>query len=113
MGNAIKKQPYEEFFVGVDFSSYLDVGGGETLDGADVSETGNHVLITDKNGNDVTEAMTEALSTQADAAMSILKVKVVGGDVTLSPYKISFRCKTIAPYNQKFEADRRIVVVEK
>ena len=94
-----EKQPYEEFTITADFSKNMETG--ETI-------TDQSVLAFDKDGQDVSSAVTDqgsiVISGQA------VKVLVQAGDQALAPYKITFRCSTSSGH--KWELDVKMKVKE-
>lgn len=95
-----KKQSYEEFVIGADFSANFDSG---TVISSEV------VTATDKNGLDVTATITDQASVSNDGT-SVVNVLIRAGDQTLSPYKITFRI--IDSVSNKWELDVKMEVKE-
>jgi hypothetical protein len=101
----ISKQPYEEFWIGGDFS-------GELEDLEVLALPGCAVVCYDKDGNnlsgnaDTVYDESEPLILSADNTQ--LKCRIKGGVEALSPYKISFLSVTSA--GNRYEIDAEIEV---
>ena len=95
----IEKQPYEAFYVAVDFSSNFT--DSETV----ISQT---VSAVDKNGEDTTSVIDQG--TVGNDGVSIVRARVIDGSPLLSKYKITFRC--ITSTGNKWEKDIKLVVKE-
>lgn len=110
----ITKQPYEEYMIGADFTSDLNVND-ETIVLANST-----VLAWDKEGEDVIADILnggKSLTTNPDRAdgnpraNATLQIKVIAGDSLLSPYNLSYRI--ITNTGQKFEKDIKLKIKEK
>lgn len=95
-----KKQPYEEFIIGADFSANFDTG---------TTVSSQVVSATDKNGLDATATVTDQGTVSNDGA-SVVNVLVRGGDPLLQPYKITFRI--VDSVSNKWELDVKMEVKE-
>ena len=97
--DAFKKQPYETFVVGADFSKVLK--NDETI-------TDTNATALDKNGAVASESVIDNSSiSEADGIMS---VRVQAGEESLSPYKLTFRI--ISSAANKYELDVKMYVRE-
>jgi len=97
-----KKQPYEQFFLGADFSNVIDttsesiVLATSTIIGVDVSGDADATVFD--------------ISSKAIEDDTILKVRVYAGTEAKSPYKFTFRI--ITTLNNKWEKDILMKVEE-
>lgn len=94
------KQPYEEFPVAVDFSESLTAG--ETI--VDIA-----VVASDAKGSDATVAVTVP-GTAGISENGVVSITVMGGERSLQPYKLTFRCET--SLGNKWEKDISMRVVD-
>lgn len=95
---SFRKQPFEEFWVSAGFAEALEEG--ESIDLLSSS-----VLCFDKDGNEMvgTDSLVDSGAVLGADGTSGFKVRVIGGDPDLSPYKLSFRAVTSS--GNKFEID--------
>lgn len=96
----IRKQPYEEFTISADFSA--NMASGEVI-------SVQSVAAVDKTGNDVKDTVTDQ-ATVANDGKTTCRVLVKGGDPTLSPYTLTFRCTT--SLGNKWELDIQMQVLK-
>lgn len=95
------KQPYEAFFVTVDFEEEL--ASGETLTSAST------VVAYDSAGT----ALLAGVIVEAGSIVvsgSLLSARIIGGSEDLSPYKLAYRCVT--NIGSKYEEDVKLKVKE-
>lgn len=108
------KQPYEKFFIGVDFTLALE----ET---EDIDLGSSAVTAVDKDGDDATSIIIESGSKQIDTAEpedvpytpqddAMLSARVQGGIEDDSPYKLTYRIVTTA--GNQYEKDVKLKVKE-
>lgn len=95
-----KKQSYEEFSIGGDFSANFD-------DGTIISS--QTVTATDVSGTDVSTEVLDQSTISNDGA-SMVNVLVRAGEEANQPYKITFRCVDSMGY--KWELDVKMEVKE-
>ena len=96
----LKKQPYEQFTVAVDFSAVL-------VDGESI--VGQTVVIESSAGADKTSEMIVPGSPGNDGSVSVVAT-IKAGDPGDSPHKLTFRCET--SIGHKWEHDIQLTVVE-
>lgn len=85
-----KKQGYEYYTIGANFSLNMDVAGGEDLVLNNCS-----VVAVDVDGTDATATVTDqsslAIGLAVDNEVGYLKILIKGGTEEKSPYKITFK----------------------
>lgn len=85
-----KKQGYEYYTIGANFSLNMDIAGGEDLNVNNCS-----VEAIDVDGVDaktiVTDQSSIAIGLAADNEVGYLKILIKGGTAEKSPYKITFK----------------------
>ena len=96
------KQPYEQFVIAANFGPDLAPEDG-------IVAEQSTALARDKDGNDATSDVIAPDSLVAEG--HLLKVLVKGGNPALSPYVISFRCRTTV--GEAYELDVRMEVIER
>ena len=101
MADGFTKQIAEEFTISAQFSNALETG--ESIDVSNSSVTAE-----DLNGDDATDSVLTSSSKTVDGTK--LKVRVEGGTVTLSPYKITFLITT--NLNNIYELDVFMTVAD-
>ena len=99
--NSFSKQPYESFKICGDFSNVMDTDETITL-------ATSSILVEDKDGEDVSDAMVVTDSKQVDG--QTLCFRVEGGTNSASPYKITYRAVTSV--NEQYEVEQLMVVEE-
>lgn len=102
--DSFDKQPYEEFVIASGFNKK-----GKTFSVGEAI-VDQEIIVVDKYSEDVTYDVIVENSASNDNASKVY-VKVKGGDVDSSPYKITFRCVT--SLGNKFENDVKMKVVER
>lgn len=109
------KQPYEKFFIGVDFTQALEAD-------EDIDLSNSSVTAVDKDGDDATSTIIESGSKTIDTAIegdvpytpqddAMLSARVQDGSEAESPYKLTYRIITTA--GNKYEKDLKLKVKEK
>jgi hypothetical protein len=93
------KQPYEDYTVAGDFSEVM--AAGETISVAGVSALNRN----QEDASEIFEPTSVGISGQS------VSVRIFGGIVQLSPYKLTFRVQTSV--GDSWEVDGQIIVVEK
>jgi len=96
----LQKQPYEQFTVGVDFSSVLT--DGETIVGQTAS-------VASATGDDKTAEMIVVGSPGNDGEQTAVAM-IRAGDPLETPHKLTFRCETSRGH--RWEHDIQLTVVE-
>ena len=98
----IKKQPFEQFFLGAEFANVIDTDVEAIVLGTAT------IVAVDSAGNPDTTVLD--ISSKAIESLTILKVRVTAGTEALSPYKFTF--KIITDQNNKWEKDITMIVEE-
>lgn len=98
----VEKQPYEEFFVSVDFDEELS--SGETLVATSA------VIAFDNAGTQLDPGVIVSVDSVVVQG-TLLSARIKAGTEALSPYKLSYRCVT--SIGNKYEEDVKLKVKEK
>lgn len=96
-----EKQPYEEYYVAFDFSNVIS-----SCTIADAT-----VTVTDEDGSDVTNSLTDVAEQAIDTDNSQVNVFVTGG-TSGERYKITCQIETDSDPVEKYELEAYLPVLE-
>jgi len=103
MEEPTSKQPSEEYLIEADFSKVWISGDSVTLASCTFTAV-------DKTGADKTSTVTDQTTLAASSSGKGIVVRVKGGEVASSPYKLTAKIKT--GLNQRWELDIPMVIYD-